>query len=101
MKKLFGATIAISLTLSVTAAPLTKSDFDASVKLRENWITKTRDLMFPVSWLNDKHEFAYRPLRAALVTLFNMLKREKSAPHSIRKHWRKHSVRPPVKRCQP
>ncbi|OFC70228.1 peptidase S9 [Alteromonas confluentis] len=60
MKKLFGATIAISLTLSVTAAPLTKSDFDASVKLRENWITKTRDLMFPVSWLNEKHEFAYR-----------------------------------------
>lgn len=60
MKKLFGATLAISLIASATAAPLTKSDFDASVKLRENWITKTRDVMFPVSWLNGKHEFAYR-----------------------------------------
>lgn len=53
---------ALSLTAKTPDPSIFKNlaDFERSVALRDNWKTLTREVIFPVSWVSDSHEFYYR-----------------------------------------
>ena len=57
--RLLLASFLIVLSASGRAAP-TAADYENSLSLRDNWVTLTRDIVFPAQWVPDSHDFVYR-----------------------------------------